>query len=354
MTPTRYYINGLGLISPQNTFDAIEFLNFPREYFNNVLPSVLPDFKSYINPNQLRRLSRMLRIGLSSATICLRNAKVEIPDGIITATGYGFLDDTAKFLTEMYSLGEKHLTPTFFMQSTYNALGGLVALATRCNGYNNTYVSKGFAFETALLDSIMRIDDNPASRLLVGAYDETDAVQYAVNSKAGHYKTEFVPSLKLFESHTRGSLQGEGAAFFLLSGERTDTSWCGLDGLKMMYKPTENEFRDGIREVLQNAGPPDVVISGVSGDEATDSLLTKVTDVDFADASMLRFKHLCGEFCTASSFAMWMAAKILQTQLLPEVAVVRRAPEGNEIRTVLILNHYYGRNVTALLLSRLG
>ena len=92
-----YYINGVGIISPQNTFDPDNFLKEIVEYEHNVLTCVTPDFKGYINPIQMRRLSHMLRIGLSAATICLRDSGIKSPDGIITATGYGFLDET-KFL----------------------------------------------------------------------------------------------------------------------------------------------------------------------------------------------------------------------------------------------------------------
>ena len=88
----------------------------------------------------------MLRIGLSAATICVRDAQGPDPDGILTATGYGFLEETAKFLNEILQQNEKHLTPTFFMQSTYNALSGLVALALKCKGYNNTYVKQRLRF----------------------------------------------------------------------------------------------------------------------------------------------------------------------------------------------------------------
>ena len=185
-----YYINGIGIISPQKTFDNQRFLTEISQYDHNVLTCVVPDFKNYINPIQLRRLSRMLRIGLSAATICLRDARVESPDGIITATGYGFLEETEKFLRELFERQEKQLTPTYFMQGTYNALAGLVALSTKCMGYNNTYVSKGFAFENAIQDALIQVNANSSGNYLVGTYDEAASVQYNVNLREQHYKAE--------------------------------------------------------------------------------------------------------------------------------------------------------------------
>ena len=120
------YINGIGIISPQKTFDNAEFLNEVITYDQNILNCTTPDFKKYVSPVQLRRLSRMLRIGITAAKICLEDAHIQIPDGIITATGYGFLEETEKFLKEMLEREEKQLTPTYFMQGTYNSLAGLI------------------------------------------------------------------------------------------------------------------------------------------------------------------------------------------------------------------------------------
>src|SRR5687768_15094538 len=122
MANITYYINGLGILSPQKTYDNNDFLPDLVSYNNNALHSITPDFKEYINPIQLRRLSRMLRVGLTAAIICTRDSGITKPDGIITGTGYGFLNDTAKFVSEMLVQEEKHMTPTFFMQGTYNAL----------------------------------------------------------------------------------------------------------------------------------------------------------------------------------------------------------------------------------------
>src|SRR5688572_12248068 len=206
----RYFINGVGIIAPQKTFDPNVFLTEISQYDKNVLTCIPPDFKAYINPIQMRRLSRMLRIGLSAAIICMRDSKITMPDGIITATGYGFLDETAKFLKELLKQGEKQLTPTYFMQSTTNALAGLVALSLKCMGYNNTYASKGFAFENALTDAMMQLIDNPSGNYLIGAYDEAAEVQYNASIRASHFKTEFINSLLLFNTKTKGSIQGEG------------------------------------------------------------------------------------------------------------------------------------------------
>ena len=69
-----YFINGVGIIAPQKTFDPEVFLTEIAHYDKNVLTCIALDFKTYIDLIQMRRLSRMLRIGLTAADICLRDS----------------------------------------------------------------------------------------------------------------------------------------------------------------------------------------------------------------------------------------------------------------------------------------
>lgn len=351
-----YFINGIGIISPQKTFERDVFLTEIAEYDKNVLTCVQPNFKDYINPIQMRRLSRMLRIGLSSAIICLREANVQMPDGIITATGYGFLDETAKFLRELLEQGERQLTPTYFMQGTSNALAGLVALTIKCMGYNNTYVSKGFAFENALIDAMMQLNENPAANLLIGSYDEAAEVQYNASIRASHFKTEYINNLSLFETNTKGSIQGEGSAFFMLSGEASTSSWCILRDMQMVYKPATGELESSLSAFLADfklrSDNIDLIISGVSGDVQHDEYLNSFIDAHFNETMKTRFKHLSGEYCTATSFALWLGASILKRQQIPEIVKILSSQQPQKLETILIINQYMGKSFTFLLLTR--
>lgn len=356
MNNMNYYINGIGIVSPQKTYNNSDFLPEAISYHHNSLTSVVPDFKEYINAIQLRRLSRMLRIGLTAAIICTRDSGVTKPDGIITATGYGFLNDTAKFVSEMLGQEEKHLTPTFFMQGTYNALSGLVALTLKCNGYNNTYVNKGFSFETSLHDAIMQLHGKEATSFLVGAYDEAGEVQYKVNSRVNHYKKEHISSLDLFSHKTTGSLQGEAAAFFSLEKEKGENCWCVLKGIKMIFKPVSAEqLGEELNDFMKKNNIPindiDVLVNGVSGDLQNDKILTELTSSFFQQIPEVRFKHLSGEYCTASAFGLWLGASILKKQQIPSVVQFNKVQSSLPIRNVLLINQYMGRNYSFILLT---
>lgn len=354
---TRYFINGVGIISPQKTFDPNAFLTDITQYEQNVLTCITPEFKEYINPIQMRRLSRMLRIGLSAATICLRESKVSIPEGIITATGYGFLDETAKFLKELLEQGEKQLTPTYFMQSTSNALAGLVALTIKCMGYNNTYASKGFAFENALTDAMMQLNENASANFLIGTYDEAADVQYKASIRSNHFKREHIKNLSLFDTNTRGSIQGEGSAFFMLSGKPSATTWCILHDMHMVYKPEQAVLSNELEIFLGNnnatAENIDLVISGASGDIQHDAVVKSLINTFFIDRPQARFKHLCGEYCTATAFAVWLGSSILKRQQVPEIVMVGSKKIDHVPESILIINQYMNKSFTFILLKKL-
>ncbi len=353
----HYYINGAGIISPQQTYDHQSFLTEISQYDNNVLTCVLPHFKDYIHPFKLRRLSRVLRMGLACATICLREAGLNTPDAIITASGYGFQDDMAKFLTEILEQDEQQLTPTYFMQSTYNALAGLIALSFKCTGYNNTYVSKGFAFESALHDAMMLLGEKEAEHALVGSFDEVSPVQYSEYVRMGLFKQENVNNLQLFESHTEGTLQGEGVAFFMLSALPGPQTWCRLRDMRMVYKPDTcrglmAELDEFLKRNGMGTGDVDVLVDGTSGDAVRDQWSNTLRRDCFNQVRQVRFKHLTGEYATASSFALWLGAMILKRGHIPDAVQANHAPEIKPFKTVLVCNHFLARNYSFMLLEK--
>ncbi len=121
-----------------------------------------PDYSSLIDPKSIRRMSRIIRMGVGAAAACLRDAGVACPDAIVTGTAYGCLADTGVFLSKMIGQQEEMLPPTAFIQSTHNTVGGQIALLFQCHGYNNTFVHRGFSFESALLDAMLLLRENEA------------------------------------------------------------------------------------------------------------------------------------------------------------------------------------------------
>ncbi len=352
------YINGAGAISPQRTYDNGVFLDEIHRYDGNLLPCALPDFKDYIHPLKLRRLSRMLKMGLASAVVCLREARLESPDAIITATGYGLQGDVVKFLREVLEQREEQLTPTYFMQSTYNALSGLLALSFRCTGYNNTYVNKGFAFESALGDALLLLSEGEAKNVLVGGFDEFSPVQYSDYVRLGYLKPDSGNNLELFDTRTAGTLQGEGVAFFLLSSTLEPQTLCRLKAVRSVYRPADyGELSWALEcflgENLLEPSAIDVYVNGASGDVSRDAWNQAIRRDYLPQAREVRFKHLCGEYATASSFGLWLGARILKNQRIPPSVLAEPSSRPGQIKTVLICNHFLARHYSFLLLEGL-
>jgi hypothetical protein len=68
------------------------------------------------------------------------------------------------------------------------------------------------------------------------------------------------------------------------------------------------------------------------------------------DTPLSYFKDLCGEFCTATSFALWLGASIVKRQIVPDW--VERRGNSKEVKTILIANQYLGKNYSFILLRK--
>nr|MBP6286516.1 beta-ketoacyl synthase chain length factor [Ferruginibacter sp.] len=237
------YIRATGNISPQRTFGHWPLADAPVAYTSNRLSCIEPDYKEFIDPKLIRRMSRIIRMGVAAAMECLQEADVKVPDAIVTGTAYGCLEDTNSFLRKMVEFNEELLTPTAFIQSTHNTIGAQIGLMLQCNNYNNAFVHRAFSFESALLDGMMLLKEKDASHVLVGAIDEIIDTSHTILSRFGLYKQGAVSNLDIYGSGSKGTIAGEGASFFLLAAEPSATDYAKLEALHTFYKPAgENEI----------------------------------------------------------------------------------------------------------------
>ncbi len=350
------YINGLGIISPQPAIEQA-FSFSENEHLKNkgFLKCIEPDYKNYINPSLLRRMSRIIKMGVASAQICLNDAGIKMPDAIITGTGLGCIEDTEKFLTNIFEGNEALLAPTSFIQSTHNTVGGQIALLLGCHHYNFTYVHRGFSFESALLDAMMILKEKNGENILVGGTDELTPNSYTIMERLGLYKSFQDPESNILQTQTNGSLAGEGSTFFLIASEKTENTYAEIKGLKTFYKPSgEEEIKKNISDFLaeNNLSEKEIglVILGFSGDKEKDHIYQSLSEHTFNQNSIAYFKHLSGEYHTATAFALWLAAEIIKTGNIPEDILTKQKTEST--KHILIYNHYENINHSLYLLSK--
>lgn len=331
------YINGTGIISPQDTFEKKEGIIY---YQNNRLTCIEPNYKEILDPKSLRRMSRVIRMGSAAAIKCLQDAGLKQPAAIITGTAYGCLEDTGVFLSKMVEQKEELLTPTAFIQSTHNTVGAQIALMLNCHGYNNTFVHRGFSFETALQDAIMLLKENEVPNVLVGGIDEITDQSFEALTKLGLLKKEKLFTSGLINSQTKGTIAGEGAAFFLLTKEPTShPPLARLEGIKTFYKPSgikeiEEQVNIFLSEHSLSPGNIDLLITGNNGDVKGDKIYKHISSKMFSLTANSYFKQQCGEYPTASAFA-----------------ISRALQEVQNYRKVLIYNHYLNIHHSLILVA---
>lgn len=349
------YIRATGNISPQKTFGHPPFLTEPVEHSGNRLACAEPEYKEIIDVKLIRRMSRIIRMGVAAAMECLQEAGVKQPDAIITGTAYGCLEDTGLFLSKMIENNEELLTPTAFIQSTHNTIGAQIGLMLQCNNYNNAFVHRGFSFESALLDGMMLLQEKGAANVLVGAVDEITDISHTILSRFGFYKQESVSNLNLYKAKSKGTIAGEGASFFLLTDEPSAADYAKLDGLTTFYKPAGiNEIEENILSFLAihslTLNDIDLVIEGKNGDPSSDELFEQLQQTVFSKNNLINYKHLCGEYPTSTAFALWVAANIIKTGSVPAVLEYKGLKE-NKINRILIYNNYLNLHHSLILAS---
>lgn len=131
-----------------------------------------PDISEFISKLEARRMCKLLKSAIYTSMTALKEACIETLDGIITATEYGMLDNSEKFLTQMCQEGETLLKPTLFMQSTHNTIGGTLAILLKCHSYNVTFSNGANSLKDSILDARMQMELGRAKNIIVGYHNE--------------------------------------------------------------------------------------------------------------------------------------------------------------------------------------
>lgn len=350
------YIRSIGNISPQHSTNQSEFLDTIVEYNSVAMNCIEPEYKEYLNPINARRMGRIIKMGVAAAKICLKNTGVTNPDAIITGTGLGCIEDTEKFLIAISENDERLLPPTSFIQSTHNTVSAQIALDLKCNNYNYTYVHRTFSFETALLDALMLFAEKEAKTILLGAADEITPNSIAIFSRFGWLKKKAINNTELYSSQTKGSIAGEGAAFFLLGSEYQEGDLAKIKAVSSLFDSDgsmdmDKEITGFITSNDLSLKDIDLVIYGYNGDSEFDEVYNQVRKNVLKGIPAVQYKHLCGEYFTSSSFALWLAAKIISSQSIPE-SVRKDIEQPSKINNILFYNQFRNTDHSLILVSK--
>ncbi len=294
----KIYITASACISPQHSFDNEEWFENPIQGEN--FTCIEPDYKNWIDVKLIRRMNRIVKMGVSASMSCLQKAGKENTDAIVTATGYGCIESTYQFLDRMYSPENLPVNPSAFIQSTHNTIGAQIALILPCKGYNNTIVDNELAFELALNDAILYMNEVPGQNILLGGVDELTSQLADILSQVAHKNETYA---------------GEGSTFFTLVDE------CQDNAIEIKYTETgllnDEQIVEKITELQQEFSFQHVLTKN-----AGFSLPFEITD----------YTTLCGKYPTNGAFGLWLATEALQKQFSP------RTYFPDKITSVLLLS----------------
>ncbi len=359
------WINSYGVISPQRTFDTETFPSLTATAAGIRLSCIEPDYRSLMDPQQLRRMPRILKMGLAAARLCLARTPGINPGAIVVGTGLGCLDNLEKFLTDMLTTGEHVRSVLPFINSTHNAVAAQIAMMLGNVGYNLTYSHRSLSFESALQDALMLVREKKDQHVLAGGIDECTDDYMRLHATLGYWK-EPLNGMDLFATRTPGTIAGEGSAFFLLSSRQMHADDCLLRDVHTFLAADEHEADRRLGEqcllFLKRNGMSHedigLVVAGMNGDSHFDETYRRLTEGTFkGSVPVAAYKHLCGEYYTSSSFALWMAGRILASRHLPDAVRIRSHNDidpGRPIRNILLYNHFRNEEHALMLVSGAG
>jgi len=348
-----FYIHQTSCISPQQTFAAVE-IDRLHDAVNNKLQVIEPSYEG-IPSGVLRRMGKAIRIGVGTALPLIRSTDKSI-DGIIIGTANGGMEDCIKFLNQIIDYDEGLLTPTNFVQSTTNAVAAQIGLLSANKAYNTTHVHRGLAFENALLDVMMLLKEHEMANYLVGGVDEISAYNYNIEFLDGWYKKEPIAAKNLYASNTVASMAGEGAAMFFVNNDKKNAT-AKLTGIHILHTDDERMMADQLQLFLDKYLPAgekiDLLLSGENGDNRLPGFYNTCEAVLNKQVAVARFKHMMGEYPTASAAALWLACYIFSGQLVPEHMMKYNSPLSLSFyNRILIYNTYKGQQHSFILVER--
>jgi hypothetical protein len=142
----------------------------------------------------------------------------------------------------------------------------------------------------------------------------------------------------LYETDSPGSIAGEGAAMFLVNDQKKNAI-SKMEAIHILHSEDEgqvvNALQQFIKTNLQAGENIDLFLSGENGDNRTLNFYTACEKLLNENVPVARFKHMSGEYATASSFAVWMACYVLQQQTLP-AHMMKRPFTGSPCKNILL------------------
>jgi len=314
-----YFITAASSISHQQSFKNDGFSEHITDLKHDS-QLLIPNFKEYINPNTIRRMSEILRTAVTCSMNCLQQANIQQPDAIIVGTGLGCLHETEKFLENFISNEEGLISPTAFIQSTHNTIGGQLSIILGNHNYNMTHTQNALSFEHSMQDATLSIDEGKEN-ILVGGADEHIKLLDDVVNRLG-FKNLHLTS---------------GSSFFMLTKNRNENAIAKIIdvGTYAFLESSEEAIRTFVNQNSINIRDIDLVLFS-SLDKQDEEEMKSL----FPGNKTIDYLKYAGTYFTNSAFALHYAIDVLRQK-------------QNEIKRILICNHLHKNHIGLTLVESL-
>ncbi|TDX02278.1 beta-ketoacyl synthase chain length factor [Dinghuibacter silviterrae] len=354
----KVYIRSAGIVSPLGGAAGGRLRQGAPAPADQRLRAVEPDYARLIDPKAIRRMSRVIRMGVAAALECLEGAGLWSPGGAPPAS------PAAGGATASPATGSTTASPAAGGATASPATGGATASpaaggATASPATGSTTASPGGGPDAILTGTaygcledttvfLRRMVENREEMLTPTAFIQsthnTVGAQIALMLQCHAYNNTFVHRgfsfehalldgmmllqegaaktvlvggvdeitdtshsiLSRFGLYRSGRINGEGAVFFLL--DREPGSGICLEGMDTFYRPEDPA--EHINAFLKrHPGDIDMVL----GDQVPGEGLSAGTGRAGSTTQQLPaaepFRHRCGDYPTASAFGLWLATE---------------------------------------------
>ena len=121
-----------------------------------------------------------------------------------------------------------------------------------------------------------------------------------------------------------------------------------MEAIHILHSDDENRVAEALKIFLDKhistGEKTELFLSGENGDNRLLKYYTACEAVINDDITIARFKHMTGEYPTASAVAAWIACHILQHQHLPE-HMIKKPSSATRYKKILIYNNYKGYSI---------
>jgi len=341
------FIQNAACISPFNTFEEKISFTYEPKLSVDVLKCEDPDLKAYVNPKLSRRMSPIIKRSVACAKKLHLDFEEKPFDAIIVGTGLGCLKDTIHFIDDVTKENEQLVSPTAFIQSTHNTVGGQIALSLEQTSYNMTYSQRGASFSNALMDALLLLKENK-NNVLIGAADEFTETSQLLLERLGLYKKGFQNNESIYTVENELPFSGEGIAYFHLSNTKS-----AVEIIDTKFSSEISDVKESVDSFLSKNGITTADLQFILTGKTADSKGGLYFDqLSKENTVLLSYKHLTGEFHTADALGLWYLYEMMKQNSVPSFLNLKSEKIDSSKKYALLYNNFFGKDHSFVLVKK--